>query len=80
MFEVAEAYEQQRGRSSKILAPLFVEFAGVHGEVLDVGCGTGAVTFALAKNKSVSKIVGVDLSEGFSGLCTIEDRRSAYHF
>jgi ubiquinone/menaquinone biosynthesis C-methylase UbiE len=39
-------------------------FAGVHGEVLDVDCGTGAVTFALAKNKSVSKI-GVDLSEGF---------------
>lgn len=65
MFEVAEAYERQRGRSSKLLAPLFVDFVGVQGEVLDVGCGTGALTLALAKNKSVSKIVGVDLSEGF---------------
>jgi SAM-dependent methyltransferase len=65
MFEVAEAYERQRGRSSKILAPLFVDFVGVQGEVLDVGCGTGALTFAIAKNKSVSKIIGVDLSEGF---------------
>jgi ubiquinone/menaquinone biosynthesis C-methylase UbiE len=65
MFEVAEAYERQRGRSSKILAPLFVDFVGVQGEVLDVGCGTGALTFAIAKNKTVSKIVEMDLSEAF---------------
>ncbi len=65
MFEVAEAYERQRGRSSKILAPLFVDFVGVQGEVLDVGCGTGALTFAVAKSESVSKIVAMDLSEAF---------------
>ena len=65
MFEVAEAYERQRGRSSKILAPLFVDFVSVRGEVLDVGCGTGALTFAIARNASVSKIVGLDLSEAF---------------
>jgi SAM-dependent methyltransferase len=65
MFEVAEAYERQRGRSSKILAPLFVDFVGVQGEVLDVGCGTGALTFAIAKSERVSKIVGLDLSEAF---------------
>ena len=65
MFEVAEAYERQRGRSSKILAPLFVDLVGVQGEVLDVGCGTGALTFAIAKNRAVSKIVALDLSEGF---------------
>ena len=65
MFEVAEAYERQRGRSSKILAPLFVDFVGVQGEVLDVGCGTGALTFAIAKSESVSKIVAMDLSEAF---------------
>jgi ubiquinone/menaquinone biosynthesis C-methylase UbiE len=65
MFEVAEAYERQRGRSSKLLAPLFADFAGVRGEVLDVGCGTGALTFALARNASVSKIIGLDLSEAF---------------
>jgi SAM-dependent methyltransferase len=65
MFEVAEAYERQRGRSSKILAPLFIDFVAVEGEVLDVGCGTGALTFALAKNKTVSKIVATDVSEAF---------------
>jgi ubiquinone/menaquinone biosynthesis C-methylase UbiE len=33
--------------------------------VLDVGCGTGALTFAIAKTQAVSKIVAMDLSEGF---------------
>jgi SAM-dependent methyltransferase len=65
MFEVAEAYERQRGRSSKLLAPLFVEFLGVQGEVLDVGCGTGALTFAIAKSELVSKIIAIDVSEEF---------------
>lgn len=65
MFEVAEAYERQRGRSSKILAPLFANYVGVRGEVLDVGCGTGALTFTIAKDRAVSKIVAMDLSEGF---------------
>ena len=65
MFEVAEAYERQRGASSKLLAPLFVDFVGVEGEVLDVGCGTGALTFVIAKNKAVSKIVAIDPSEAF---------------
>ena len=65
MFEVAEAYERQRGRSSKILAPLFVDFVGVQGEVLDVGCGTGALTFAIVKKEAVSKIVAMDVSEAF---------------
>jgi SAM-dependent methyltransferase len=65
MFELAEAYERQRGRSSKLLAPLFVDFVGAKGDVLDVGCGTGALTFALATNGVVSKIVAIDVSESF---------------
>ena len=65
MFEVAEAYERQRGRSSKILVLLFVDFVGVRGEVLDVGCGTGALTFAIAKNPRVSRVIGIDLSKAF---------------
>jgi ubiquinone/menaquinone biosynthesis C-methylase UbiE len=71
MFEVAEAYERQRGRSSKLLAPLFADFAGIRGEVLDVGCGTGALTFAIARNVSVSKIVGLDVSEAFLAYATL---------
>ena len=58
MFEVAEAYKRQSGRS-KILAPLFVDFVGVQGEVARRGCGSGALTFAIAKSLAVSKIVAV---------------------
>jgi ubiquinone/menaquinone biosynthesis C-methylase UbiE len=79
MFEVAEAYERQRGRSSKILAPLFVEFAGVRGEVLDVGCGTGALTFAIAQHE-VSKIVGLDLSEAFLAYARSKSDDPRIHF
>ena len=50
MFEVAEAYEVMMGRWSRQLAPLFLECVGVRdGErVLDVGCGTGALSSTLA--------------------------------
>jgi ubiquinone/menaquinone biosynthesis C-methylase UbiE len=51
MFGVAEAYEVMMGRWSRQLAPMFVEFVGVRdGErVLDVGCGTGALSATLAR-------------------------------
>ena len=67
MFEVAEAYEASRGRWSRQLAPLFVEFAGVRdGEtILDVGCGTASLTRALASATNAAKIVGIDPSKGF---------------
>jgi len=67
MFEVAEAYEVMMGRWSRQLAPLFVEFVGVRdGEkVLDVGCGTGALSETLTKVTNASKIVGIDPSNSF---------------
>ena len=44
----AAGYQQLMGRRSQKLAPLFIDFAGVaDGEkILDVGCGTGSLTFA----------------------------------
>ena len=47
----AAGYEQIMGRWSKRLAPLFIDFSGLaDGEkVLDVGCGTGSLTFALGQ-------------------------------
>jgi len=67
MFEVAEAYEVMMGRWSRQLAQLFVGFAGVRdGDiVLDVGCGTGALSATLARLTGASKIVGIDPSTGF---------------
>ena len=63
----ASAYEQLMGRWSKKLAPLFIDFAGLaEGErILDVGCGNGSLTFALARTADLGKIVGIDYSPVF---------------
>src|ERR1700746_1560178 len=46
----AQAYEHFMARWSHRLAGPFLDFAGVKGgdRVLDVGCGTGVITAALA--------------------------------
>lgn len=68
-FNVQEAagYDQIMGRWSKVLAPLFIDFSGLEdGEsVLDVGCGTGSLTFALAEAKSLKQITAIDFSPVF---------------
>jgi len=67
MFSVGEAYERFMGRWSRSLAPILVEFAGVGGGdiVLDVGCGTGALSDALAAAAPSCRIVGIDRSEAY---------------
>jgi SAM-dependent methyltransferase len=62
VFSEARAYEHFMGRWSRNLAPLFVGFAGVKDgdSVLDVGSGTGALSAAVAKVASSSRIVGID--------------------
>jgi ubiquinone/menaquinone biosynthesis C-methylase UbiE len=63
----AAGYEQLMGRWSKKLAPLFIDFAGLaDGEkVLDVGCGTGSLTFALTEFADLGEISAVDYSPVF---------------
>src|SRR5690242_5637899 len=53
-----DGYELQMGRWSRRLAPLFIEFAGVHAgaKVLDVGSGTGALSAELARNPAIGAI------------------------
>jgi SAM-dependent methyltransferase len=57
-------YEAQMGRWSRRLAPLFIDFAGVTSarRVLDVGCATGSLTFALAQNPRIERVHGVDFA------------------
>lgn len=63
----AAGYEQLMGRWSRRLAPRFIDFAGVaDGEkILDVGCGTGSLTFALAGAAHLSEIAAIDYSPVF---------------
>lgn len=63
----ASGYEQLMGRWSRRLAPQFIAFAGAEaGEhVLDVGCGTGSLTFALAQAADLSEIAAIDYSPVF---------------
>ncbi|SDP86863.1 Methyltransferase domain-containing protein [Phyllobacterium sp. YR620] len=63
----AAGYEQLMGRWSQKLALQFIDFAGLaDGEkILDVGCGTGSLTFALARNPNLSEIAAIDFSEVF---------------
>jgi ubiquinone/menaquinone biosynthesis C-methylase UbiE len=63
----ADGYEQLMGRWSRILAGQLIAFAGVaDGErVLDVGCGTGSLTFALPQAARVSEVRAIDLSPVF---------------
>lgn len=63
----ASGYEQLMGRWSRRLAPLFVDFAGVADgdKVLDVGCGTGSLTFTLAGMAGLAEIAAIDYSPVF---------------
>jgi ubiquinone/menaquinone biosynthesis C-methylase UbiE len=59
-----DGYELQMGRWSRRLARPFLEFVGTaDGEsVLDVGCGTGRLAFALAEQCQVKQVHGIDFS------------------
>jgi ubiquinone/menaquinone biosynthesis C-methylase UbiE len=64
----ADKYQAGMGSWSKTLAPLFIAFIGSIKEgdrVLDVGCGTGSLTFTIAETTKASKVVGIDPSVGY---------------
>jgi ubiquinone/menaquinone biosynthesis C-methylase UbiE len=60
-------YELLMGRWSRRLAEPFLDFVGAaDGEhVLDVGCGTGSLCFAIAQRCRVRQLRGVDLSPAY---------------
>ena len=58
----AASYERMMGRWSRRLAPLFIEHAGAAaGErLLEVGCGTGSLTFTLARTVAFGELTAID--------------------
>ncbi len=67
MFNARDAgnYEKLMGRWSRRLAPLFIEHAGIADgeEVLEVGCGTGSLTFTLPQKAALAGLTAIDHSE-----------------
>jgi SAM-dependent methyltransferase len=60
-------YELQMGRWSRRLAPSFISFAGIGGavRVLDVGCGTGSLSFCLVQDPEIINVIGLDASQAY---------------
>jgi cyclopropane fatty-acyl-phospholipid synthase-like methyltransferase len=60
-----DAYDRYMGRYSDRLASAFIDFAGVRPgmRALDVGCGPGALTEALAGRVGPAAVAAADPSE-----------------
>jgi SAM-dependent methyltransferase len=72
MFQVpTDAYDRHVGRYSTALARALIDVAGVEGStrVLDVGCGPGALTAALAERVGQDAVSAVDPSPPFADAC-----------
>jgi ubiquinone/menaquinone biosynthesis C-methylase UbiE len=73
MFTSPEAYDRSVARYAREIAPRFVAVTGVvalrAGPVLDVGCGTGALTAWLAERFGPKGVAGVDPNEPFLAAC-----------
>jgi SAM-dependent methyltransferase len=70
----AEEYDRFMGRYSAPLAPAFVDFAGARPgqRVIDVGCGSGALTAELVGRMGSDRVWAVDPSERF--VAAVHDR------
>lgn len=67
----ADAYDRHVGRYGPELAGEMIRLSGVRAgrRALDVGCGTGALTAALATVLGVGEVAAIDPSERFVAAC-----------
>jgi len=82
MFAQGDSYEQFMGRWSRLLAPAFVDFAGIAdgAAVLDVGSGTGVLSLAVRAANPSGRIEGIDLSPAFVEYATKQHADARVHF
>src|SRR5215472_5192906 len=78
----ANNYERLMGRWSRRLAPLFIEHAGTADgeEVLEVGCGTGSLTFALADATNFLRLTAIDQSAVYLSRGSGQESRPTHPF
>src|SRR5262245_31158609 len=67
MFADADGYDRFMARWSRLLARSFVAFCDVRDgdAILDVGCGTGALSFALCELTNAGRVTGIDPSQAY---------------
>src|SRR5215472_9504420 len=77
MFNARDAgnYERLMGRWSRRLAPLFIEHAGISDaeSVIEVGCGTGSLTFTLPQKAQFARLTAIDHSEIYLAAATAKN-------
>lgn len=67
MASSGDGYELQMGRWSRRLAEPFLNFVGSAPaeRLLDVGCGTGCLSFAMARLCQPQQVIGIDVSPAY---------------
>ena len=67
MASSGDGYELQMGRWSRRLAGPFLDFVGTADSecILDVGCGTGNLAFALTEKCQIKELHGIDFSPAY---------------
>ncbi len=67
MFSESDAYDRFMGRWSRRLAGPFLDFSRVRDgdAILDVGCGTGSLSFAAVDRVPAGTVTGIDLSPAY---------------
>lgn len=77
-----DGYELQMGRFARVLAPKFIDFVELadSGQLLDAGCGTGALSTEVLQRTQLVEVIGVDISAAYAAHAnaTISNLRASF--